>query len=129
MKKCDFAGHKFEKKKYKPGQRPYQEYFCERKGCRYETDYPQEHKWDKTIWTSDEWETIKRITLILLWMVFIVALFTFGFIFVGKHSCDSYGNMGINVMYDFWNGCMAKHEKYGWVPVVEYFKILNLYIK
>jgi hypothetical protein len=44
------------------------------------------------------------------------------------NSCQQYDKMDITVQYEFWTGCMANHPKFGWLPIGEYFKVINLNI-
>lgn len=47
---------------------------------------------------------------------------------LNKITCNAYAQMDIETQWTFWTGCMANHPRFGWIPVDEYFRILNINI-
>jgi hypothetical protein len=122
---CNIFSHKF-LENHKQGKKTHYKYSCTR--CGEESDYPDMNKWENTFWDSDAWIYTKSILVVLLGTVAIISLMIFISSLVGKVSCNSYAEMGIPVQWNFWVGCMANHPKFGWIPVDEYFSVLNLNI-
>lgn len=65
---------------------------------------------------------------ILTCAIFIVGLVFFLSLWSDKMTCISYAKYNIEVSWSFWNGCMAKHSQYGWLPISKYFEIMNLFV-
>lgn len=124
MKKCYVFGHTF---KELPHHRYYYKYECTE--CERKTDNPEVERFEYTFWDSNTWETAKFILTSLLTIAVAAYLAVSLGNFINSISCMKYQELGIDTIYSFWTGCMAKHPVYGWVPVEEYFKILNVIIK
>lgn len=124
---CYWFGHKKFELNKSPDRSNYHPYICPR--CKETYQYSDTSKFEDTFWKSDTWDTIKMITcgiISILGAIFIIyAILTLFSI----PSCIQYAKMGIETKWNFWTMCMAHHPKFGWVPVDEYFKILNLYTK
>lgn len=73
-----------------------------------------------------DWDGLKFVGSILLISVLIVSLIFSGLMLTTYPACQSYQHMGIQVQWSFWTGCMAHHSQFGWLPVDEYFKTLNV---
>ncbi len=81
-----------------------------------------------SFWNSEVWDFLKLvIPIILVALGILVAIIGIGYL-LDKNSCNAYSTMGIDVIYNFWTGCMANHPKFGYIPIEEYFRTLNLYI-
>ncbi len=126
MKKCYIFGHKFEPNPEKDF-RWRQDYRCIY--CDTTTNRPEEDKFKDTFWKSDTLDTIKFWTAAVLTVASIASAIILMGYFVDNSTCNQYKNMGIDVIYNFWTGCMANHPKFGWIPVEKYFEVLNLYVK
>ena len=84
----------------------------------------------KTAWT-EFWDEYGSLIAVIFW-TFVGILVTMGTVVAivnwGNHrTCDAYSLMGIDVSYNFWTNCMANHPVFGWVPISDYFRIINLY--
>lgn len=128
MKKCYIFGHKFELNPDR-GDHWGDTHRCIY-NCGYKTNNPGKgSKYIDTFWRSDAWDTIVSWFKVIL-VVLIILLIIVGIIYwISNSTCIQYKNMGINVLYNFWTGCMANHPKFGWIPVEKYFEVLNLYVK
>ncbi len=126
MKKCYIFGHEYVVNKGNNYGR-YSTHIC--KYCGHTTGEPKASKWDYTFWQSDAWDTIKTWTIGLLIFTGVVFGIVYLFYWMNSTACTQYKSMGIDVMYNFWTGCMANHPKFGWIPVEKYFEVLNLYVK
>ena len=87
-----------------------------------------DNKWRDTFWESSTWEGIKILFNITVVVVVLFGAFSLLITGTGMASCNQYRDMGVETIYKFWVGCMANHEKFGWVPVEEYFRTINLNI-
>ena len=122
---CNLRGHDYEEYKEEKTYR-YRGYshYCSR--CENPTDSPNVDKWDNTFWESTEWQVLKIVSAYVLGTFAVILLIFWLAVFASKSTCNSYAEMGIDVQWNFWTSCMANHPKFGWVPVAEYFKILNV---
>lgn len=81
----------------------------------------------------DFWDFLKFIGQVAILLAVLLALVFGSAIAVDRisqsYSCQQYSDMGIQVHYNFWTGCMARHSQFGWIPVDEYFKTLNLNVQ
>lgn len=141
MKKCNFLGHSLRFFPEKRGQNnsiiTKQEIACMRPGCGFSEivlrdEVPGElmvrRKYRDAFWNSS---TFRAIINFLVWV--LVGLTVLAGIlaityWVDLSECNAYGNMGIEVRYNFWTECMAKHPKLGWLPIDDYFRTINLYV-
>lgn len=124
---CNVFGHKFVKNTGND-VRYYTKYICKR--CKTTAEYESEI-WEDTFWKSDTWENIKVIS-IGIGVIAGVLLVLFGILggimsIQSYFTCTQYKDMGIDVIWKLWTGCMANHPKFGYIPIEEYFKTLNLY--
>jgi hypothetical protein len=102
----------------------YFKYSCVR--CEHQSNYPGMEKWENTFWDSEYWGAIK----IIFWIIFGILVF-FSFVIglvsvISSNTCQEYSKMGIDVVWNFWTGCMANHPKFGYIPIAEYFRTLNI---
>lgn len=126
MKKCYVFGHEYVVNKGRNTSR-YGDYICIH--CGHTTDDPETSKWDYTFWQSDSWEIITFWFKVILVIIAIILTFCGIYYFIDSNTCNQYKNIGIDVMFNFWTGCMANHPKFGWIPIEKYFEVLNLYVK
>lgn len=124
---CQFVGHDYRKSSREDYYHHYK-YVCQRKDCVGHTDFSTDDKWRNTFWDSGVWETIKYIGMALLCAILVLSLVVLLINFLGVKTCQQYAKMGVETSYNFWTGCMANHSKFGWVPVDEYFRVINLNI-
>lgn len=84
-----------------------------------------------TFWDSQAWNAVKFALLLALGisalLFLIIAITGIPTLISAKYACDAYAKMGVKVVWDFWAGCMANHPQFGWMPVDQYFKTLNVY--
>lgn len=89
------------------------------------------NRWNDTFWDSTAWGYIKFVLTLVLalsaLLFLIFAIIGIPPLIYAKYACDSYAKMGVKVVWDFWAGCMANHPQFGWMPVDQYFKTLNIY--
>lgn len=136
---CYWFGHNFQPGK--SGKLPNGEYLppeeaicsCGRRNrIRWYTSFEQlvrKEKWTGTFWKSDAFGRIK----IFLWVLFWIAVFIFCIwlllILPQQIGCGTYRTQfGVETVYNLWTGCMANSPKFGWIPVDEYFRSINLNI-
>ena len=77
-------------------------------------------------WLSNFWDEFQPIIIIALIFIGVIACIVGFSLTINYNSCQEYVAMGIPAQWHFWSGCMANHPKFGWVPVDQYFKILNI---
>jgi hypothetical protein len=75
---------------------------------------------------DDVIDVLKFLAPIVLGVVVIFSVVCGLVIVFNYNTCQTYAGMGIDVQFHFWGGCFANHPKFGWVPVNEYFRILNV---
>lgn len=74
------------------------------------------------------WEDNREIIIMVLTLIFIVGGFLSLPYFIGKNSCLTYINkFNVDAVWNFWTGCMAKHPQFGYLPIDEYFRVINIY--
>lgn len=88
----------------------------------YKTD-----KWRRTFWETETWEYGKIIAACVLVGLLVLLVLTLSVGFFNSIICGQYAEMGIEARYNFWTGCMANHPEFGWLPIEEYFRTINLY--
>lgn len=91
-------------------------------------------KYRDTFWTSDTWDgikfTIKFIGILLVILIvaaLILSVIVIPAFWFSHNSCNSYLEMGIETQWRFWTGCMANHPEFGWLPISDYFRTINIY--
>jgi hypothetical protein len=128
---CDILGHDYVKASRDQDNKLYGRGFthiCSRGGCKEVSDYPHREKWNNTFWDSDAWDVTKIVLASLLATVLVFLIIWAAVNLGSEYSCNGYKSLGVNVQYSWRTGCMALHEKFGWVPVAEYFRVINLNI-
>lgn len=134
---CWIFGHDYDIKPHEHFAHTF-EARCTRKNCgmvlsRRESeerfrDIVKDKKYNNTFWDSDAWDYTKIILLIVGLIVLILLCGLVPTVITTKSACTVYAQQGIEVMYNFWTGCMANHPDFGWMPVDEYFNTLNVRI-
>ena len=79
-----------------------------------------------TLWADvwDDWGiAITVITIALLSLITITAVTSL----ISRATCNQYSLLDINTKYNLLTGCMAQHHKFGWLPISDYFRTVNLY--
>ena len=132
-KHCNYFGHK-----YNPvltSRYSQKVHRCIREKCEEylvpDEDFEKnskEHRWDGTYWESSDWELIRMILSVLFWATMVIFFIIFVGAVIDNLTCDSYQNLGIPAKWGLWTGCMAEHPKFGWIPISEYFRVINLNI-
>lgn len=126
VKTCYIFGHDF-KRNANPKNRYYDEYKCTK--CNSTIgDYLKENKFRHTFWDSDAWGFVKIVFTALLCMSAVVGFCVLLIGFFSNLTCQQYIKMGIDAKFNLWTGCMANHPKFGWIPIDDYFKTINLYM-
>lgn len=114
---------------------------CLRKNCdeffgRYKLESFEKqssyYKFHETFWDSATWNFIKIVVSAFLgvFSVFLILFLIIGTVTIlfGSIECTEYAKLGIETRYTFWTNCMANHPKFGWLPIDEYFRTINLNI-
>lgn len=108
---------------------------CKWTGCKeshrhYRNDSLEEtqksYKFHNTFWDSAGLEVIKIISGAILGIAVLFVLVSIPLFLMGRATCNAYSGMGVDVLWNFWTGCMAKHSEFGWLPIEQYFNSLNL---
>jgi hypothetical protein len=136
---CQVFGHKFPEKLPENIPPGYGNVSCIRKGCNgdmsvhckdSQKDYDarvSHSKYEDTFWTSDAWSNIKIVLLGILAAFGVLALIVIPAIILNKLSCNSYAKfVEVPVQWNFWTSCMAKHPQFGWMPIDEFFRNVNV---
>ncbi len=110
---------------------------CLRKNCdeffgRYKLESFEKqssyYKFHETFWDSTAWEATKIFGSTILAVFFVFFLIALVGSFFSSIGCTEYAKLGIETRYTFWTNCMANHPKFGWLPIDEYFRTINLNI-
>ena len=123
--KCNLVGHAIPKD-FKPSAG----YTWAWVGCsRCGEQVPSDDKWSCTYWTSDDWETLswglKFFGSVLTILAVAIAIACWGNI----SECNAYADLGVQTRWNFWTGCMALNDQFGWFPIEEFFRSVNLNIR
>lgn len=117
--KCHLVGHDLQQTDKNSGW-----YECSR-GCSGCGTRKPNNKWILTFWDSSEYIEIKVVLVALVGLALAIYLIAM----VKLAQCNAYSDMGIETLWNFWTACMGNHPKFGWIPIDEYFRILNLSIQ
>jgi hypothetical protein len=120
---CNLFGHSYELNE-KLEKKSYFKYSCTR--CENQTDYVDRDRWENTFWQSEYFDVIKVIFWFLLGTIIFILLIVGLISVIGYNSCQQYSKFGVDAVWNFWTGCMANHPKFGYIPVEEYFRTLNI---
>lgn len=128
MKICYFFGHSFIKNNDNLRRR-YDNFVC--KHCKEyyveEEKFFSKYKWSETFWNSATWDIIKIIGIFVLIIAAFLLLVAAIMSITTYNTCQQYSKLGIDTIWNFWTGCLAKHPEFGYIPVDEYFKTFNIY--
>lgn len=119
---CNVFGHRYIENKESMGG--WDRYVCNR--CETKHDEYNKDIWKDTFWRGAAWDAIKYIIgtigAIAIVVGFIVGISSL----VNYNSCMAYKDLDINVIWKFWTGCMGNHPKFGWLPIDEFFRTINV---
>lgn len=124
--RCHFLGHS----EGKSDSRTW-DFKCPRCEHYFDKDRHGNGKFGYTFWTSDTWDsikfTVKFIAITLLIITLTISVIVIPSVWLSHNSCNSYLEMGIETQWGLWTGCMANHPEFGWLPISDYFRTINIY--
>lgn len=86
-----------------------------------------ENKWEDSFWKSSSYAVERIFMAIAAAFLVVILLIIVLKIWFDWNSCNTYHSMGVPSQWNLWVGCMAEHPKFGWIPVEDYFRVINLY--
>jgi hypothetical protein len=80
----------------------------------------------ETFWTSETWSFMYFCIIVVLIVFIIIGLGYLFWAITDRITCSTYAKLEVKTVWNFWTGCMAHSDKFGWLPVGQYFNLINV---